>query len=125
MSFIPEYLIDIDELNNQLQYFNEAISENLNEGGLVDRRFSGALVLIQMLFEKIEKLSSQLGGLSGKCRELQLECQELRRHQHWSRKHFNRLLRSHWDLRDQVEANHVALNRKIDDLVSDFEKLKI
>ena len=125
MSFVKGYLIDIVELNNLIQYFDEAISENLSEGGLVDRRFSGALTLINMLFEKSERLAANMDTLSRKYRELKQECQELRRHQHWSRKHFNRLLRSHWDLRDQVEADKKALNGKIDKLALEFQKLKI
>ena len=75
MSFVKGYLIDIVELNNLIQYFDEAISENLSEGGLVDRRFSGALALINMLFEKsetsrkygylIEKISRVETGMPG------------------------------------------------------------
>ena len=46
------YLINLQEFDEIISRFDNIIGENLSEGGIIDQRFNGALILINMLFEK-------------------------------------------------------------------------
>lgn len=125
MIVTPGYLFNIQELNDFIQRFDESITSQLSEGGIIDQRFSGAHILINMLFEKNEKLSQQVATLDDKVRELKEATCFLKAKLRSVSKNQNELLESHLNLKKQVESNVIALNMKIDDLAKDFEKLKI
>lgn len=119
------YLINLQEFDEIINRLDNVIGENLNEGGVIDQRFNGALILINMLFEKNEKLSEQVAILSNNLNELDENFKLLNKRLNWYRTHHKRLLACHQNLRGQVESNVIALNLRIDELALDFEKLKI
>lgn len=119
------YLINLQEFDEIINRFDNIIGENLNEGGIIDQRFNGALILINMLFEKIEKLTEQVATFSNNLGELKEDFKLLSKRLNWYQRHHKRLLACHQNLRGQVESNVIALNQRIDDLALDFEKLKI
>ena len=58
------YLINLQEIDEVINRFDSIIGENFSEGGIIDQRFNGALILINMFFDKNEKLSEQVATLS-------------------------------------------------------------
>lgn len=94
----PGFLIDIQELDEIIQGFDDAIATNSNNVGIIDQRFDEALILIDMLFEKNE-LSEQVDTLSNNLGEFKENFKLLNKLLNWYRTHHKRLLAYHQNLR--------------------------
>ena len=121
----PGYLINIQELDEILNHLNNIVSENLNEGGIIDQRFSGISILINMLFEKIEKLTVKVDTLSVELLKSKKDNNSLNNRVNWYRELYKKLLADQENLRAQVESNVIALNLRMDELTLNSANMKI
>lgn len=118
-------MINLNELDNILRVLDDTIASHLEDGGFVDQRFSGANILINMLFEKNQGLSKEMATLTDEVKELKSEAWILNRRMKIYMRNHKKLVLSHQDLKRQVESNIIAIHQKIDELALDFQKLKI